>query len=70
MKIEGYDVICFGTTRKDRKLKKDCRDCPLYCRSNVNPEKPTWRGKGFMEANKRKCKIKELALQQHGKRKE
>lgn len=40
MKIQGYDVICYGA-----KQRSQCRDCPLY--KNGLIVKPVWRITGI-----------------------
>lgn len=71
MKIQGFEVICYGVRYKVGRITKlmpVCTDCPIYSVSKRHPCKPTWRGFGFMPDNSKTCKIKDLTLS-HGKQK-
>jgi hypothetical protein len=63
MKIEGYEVMCFGIRYKHQKgaraLKLCCRECTLYRRYHRHI-KPAWTAMGFIPETQSKCKIKEL----------
>lgn len=63
MKIDGYEVICFGIRYKHKKgaraLKLCCRECTLYRRPHRNI-KPAYKAHGFMPESESKCKIREL----------
>lgn len=64
MKIQGYEVICYGVRQAGykghRPLCKVCKDCGLYVQSTMHPVKPAWRAFGFIKLGKHTCKVKEL----------
>lgn len=64
MKIEGYEVICFGSRRNNGKghriLMRICEECPLYTKGKTSPLKPMWRFIGLVPRFGRRCKLKEL----------